>query len=228
LPPTGATGVVLTDTLGANWKYISATTGQGTFTRSGSVVTFSLGSLASGQTATATLTVQSVEDGRLTNTASVTGSVSDADLSNNSLVATTTVTEAPIYVSGNIPVSGKKVTNQVVATFTHANGVEPASAFIAYIGRDLSDILCLQEDRIVGRDNCVSYRRLSLQIPPDRHRHHYVKANQCHADHLPGRRSGRGSATEPPTALGAGLSEALYGRDDIALLPSASSRANWQ
>jgi hypothetical protein len=53
---------------------------------------------------------------------------------------------------------------------------EPGSAFIAYIGRDLSDILCLQEDRIVGRDNCVSYRRLSLQIPPDRHRHHYVKA----------------------------------------------------
>jgi hypothetical protein len=53
---------------------------------------------------------------------------------------------------------------------------EPGSAFIAYIGRDLNDILCLQEDRIVGRDNCVSYRRLSLQIPPDRHRHHYVKA----------------------------------------------------
>ena len=53
---------------------------------------------------------------------------------------------------------------------------EAGSAFIPYIGRDLSDILCLQEDRIVGRDNCVSYRRLSLQIPPDRHRHHYVKA----------------------------------------------------
>jgi hypothetical protein len=29
---------------------------------------------------------------------------------------------------------------------------------------------------VVGRDNGVSYRRLSLQIPPDRHRHHYVKA----------------------------------------------------
>jgi hypothetical protein len=53
---------------------------------------------------------------------------------------------------------------------------EPGTAFIPYIGRALSDILCLQEDRIVGRDNCVSYRRLSLQIPSDRHRHHYVKA----------------------------------------------------
>lgn len=53
---------------------------------------------------------------------------------------------------------------------------EPGTAFIPYIGRDLSDILCLQAERFVGRDNCVSYRRLSLQIPPDRHRHHYVKA----------------------------------------------------
>jgi hypothetical protein len=53
---------------------------------------------------------------------------------------------------------------------------EPGTAFIPYVGRDLSDILCLQVDRIVGRDNCVSYRRSSLQIPPDRHRHHYVKA----------------------------------------------------
>ena len=53
---------------------------------------------------------------------------------------------------------------------------EAGTAFIAYIGRDLDDVLCLQEERVVGRDNCVSYRRLSLQIPPDRHRHHYVKA----------------------------------------------------
>ena len=53
---------------------------------------------------------------------------------------------------------------------------EPGTAFVAYVGRDLADILCVQEERVVGRDNCVSYRRLSLQIPPDRHRHHYVKA----------------------------------------------------
>ena len=53
---------------------------------------------------------------------------------------------------------------------------EPGTAFVAYIGRDLDDLLCIQEDRVVGRDNCVAYKRLSLQIPPDRHRHHYVKA----------------------------------------------------
>jgi len=53
----------------------------------------------------------------------------------------------------------------------------PGSAFTPYVGRDLGDILCIQEERFVGRDNCVSYKRLSLQIPADRHRHHYVKAS---------------------------------------------------
>ncbi len=53
---------------------------------------------------------------------------------------------------------------------------DEGSAFIPYIGQNLVDILCLQEERTVGNDNCVRYKRLALQIPPDRHRHHYVKA----------------------------------------------------
>jgi hypothetical protein len=53
---------------------------------------------------------------------------------------------------------------------------EPGSAFIPYAGRPLEDVLCIQEDRQVGRDNCVQWKGLSLQIPPQRHRHHYVKA----------------------------------------------------
>jgi len=52
---------------------------------------------------------------------------------------------------------------------------EPESAFIPYAGRDLADILCIQEERIVGRDNTVRYLNRVLQIPADRHRHHYVK-----------------------------------------------------
>jgi transposase len=53
---------------------------------------------------------------------------------------------------------------------------EPGSAFVPYAGRPLEDVLCIQEDRQVGRDNCVLWKNLSLQIPPQRHRHHYVKA----------------------------------------------------
>ena len=41
---------------------------------------------------------------------------------------------------------------------------------------NLADILCVQEDRVVGNDNTVRYKNLSLQIPAGRHRHHYVKA----------------------------------------------------
>jgi transposase len=53
---------------------------------------------------------------------------------------------------------------------------EAGSAFMPYVGRDLADILCVQEDRIVAGDNTVRYLGRSLQIPPDRYRHHYVKA----------------------------------------------------
>ncbi len=53
---------------------------------------------------------------------------------------------------------------------------EPGSAFLPYVGRPLEDVLCVQEDRVVGADNCVSWHRRSLQIPPQRHRQHYVRA----------------------------------------------------
>ena len=51
----------------------------------------------------------------------------------------------------------------------------PGSAFVPFAGK-LEDILCVQEARTVGNDNTVRYKGLSLQIPEDKHRHHYVKA----------------------------------------------------
>jgi hypothetical protein len=53
---------------------------------------------------------------------------------------------------------------------------EQGSAFLPYAGRPLEDVLCIQDSRQVGRDNCVNWHGTSLQIPPQRHRHHYVKA----------------------------------------------------
>jgi hypothetical protein len=46
---------------------------------------------------------------------------------------TVAVSEPPMVVSAPITVSGKNQSNVQVATFTHANGVEPASDFIATI-----------------------------------------------------------------------------------------------
>lgn len=49
------------------------------------------------------------------------------------------------------------------------------SAFVEYIGQELDDILCEHYERVVGNDNCVSFKGLTLQIPKDNTRYHYVK-----------------------------------------------------
>jgi len=54
--------------------------------------------------------------------------------------------------------------------------IEEGSAFVAWIGGGLDDILCEQFERTVGNDNGVRFEGLVLQIPADRHRCHYVKA----------------------------------------------------
>jgi hypothetical protein len=53
---------------------------------------------------------------------------------------------------------------------------EEGTAFVPYVGA-LDDILCVQEERVVGRDNTVRYEGRVLQIPEQRHRHHFVKAS---------------------------------------------------
>ena len=53
---------------------------------------------------------------------------------------------------------------------------QPGSAFVAIPGVDLNEILCVQEDRLVGQDNTVVFHRLRLQIPPSPLRPHFVKA----------------------------------------------------
>jgi len=63
--------------------------------------------------------------------------------------------------------------------------MEEGSAFVPYVGRDLSDILCEQHERVVGNDNCVSFEGTRLQIPKDRARLHYVKVKvrvHCYPD----------------------------------------------
>jgi len=53
--------------------------------------------------------------------------------------------------------------------------MEAGSAFVPFIGGELDEYLCEQYERVVGKDNCVAFEGLRLQIPKDRHRLHYVK-----------------------------------------------------
>ena len=55
------------------------------------------------------------------------------------------------------------------ATFGRS-AADPASAFAPLGAVDLEQILCHQEERVVGRDNVVIFDRLALQIPKQRGR----------------------------------------------------------
>ena len=49
------------------------------------------------------------------------------------------------------------------------------TAYVPFISGNLPDILCEQHERTVGNDNCVLFEGLSLQIPADEFRYHYVR-----------------------------------------------------
>lgn len=50
------------------------------------------------------------------------------------------------------------------------------SAFVPWHNGSFDDVLCEQYERTVGKNNCVSFEGLILQIPKDQYRCHYVKA----------------------------------------------------
>ena len=52
---------------------------------------------------------------------------------------------------------------------------EEGSAFVRNVYVDIDDILCEQHPRTVGKDNCVSFEGLQLQIPSVKDRLHFVK-----------------------------------------------------
>lgn len=49
---------------------------------------------------------------------------------------------------------------------------EKGDAFVPLLGVDIDNILCRQVERAVGKDNCVSYQGVALQLPTDKQRHY--------------------------------------------------------
>ncbi|MDO8723651.1 MAG: ISNCY family transposase, partial [Syntrophales bacterium] len=78
----------------------------------------------------------------------------------------------------DIDAANRYLAKEYKPSFT-AEFVQPAteegSAFIPWIGENLDDILCQQEERTVSADNCVSVDGHKLQIPPNKYRCHYVR-----------------------------------------------------
>lgn len=56
------------------------------------------------------------------------------------------------------------------------SAAEEGSAFVPWIDGNIDDVLCEKHERTVGKNNCVSFGGLTLQIPKDQYRCHYVKA----------------------------------------------------
>lgn len=52
---------------------------------------------------------------------------------------------------------------------------ETASMFVPWAGAPIEDILCEQYERTVGNDNCIRFDGLTLQIPKNQYRFHYVR-----------------------------------------------------
>lgn len=52
---------------------------------------------------------------------------------------------------------------------------EEGTGFVPLIGKDVTDILCEHHERTVGKDNCVSFEGIKIQIPADQYRMHYIK-----------------------------------------------------
>ena len=100
--PSGATGVVLTDSLPASVVLVSATPTQGAGCTGTTPVRCDLGSIASGGAASVDVVVTTTVPGVITNSASVTGTEPDPNPDNNTTSEPTTVgnpTDADLFVT---------------------------------------------------------------------------------------------------------------------------------
>ncbi len=150
LGPSTATGVVITNVLPTGVNYVSGTASQGVVSRSGSLVTATLGSVGVNGTVQMTIVVTPTAAGSLTNTVTAASPVADANTANNVAVSTTTAvtdsadlqislvgTPNPVTVGGNITyaisvtnrgpstASGVVVTNPVPGSVTLVSFTTP-------------------------------------------------------------------------------------------------------
>lgn len=71
------------------------------------------------------------------------------------------------------------------------SAAEEGSAFVPYAGVDLDAMLCVQEERVVGNDNTVSWGRKKLQIAPQNWRGSLAKSRVKVCEHVDGTMSVR-------------------------------------
>jgi transposase len=71
------------------------------------------------------------------------------------------------------------LTETFIGEYNRLFAIEPEQAESAFVPDKIGawrEVLCIQDERVVGNDNTVKWEKLSLQLPPSRLRPHFVKA----------------------------------------------------
>jgi hypothetical protein len=121
--PQAATNVQLTDNLPPGQPLDAASASQGTFTHAAAnTLTFQLGNLPVGGSATVTLVFATAEVGSMTNTAAVTAQESDANINNNSVSQSFEITDRhTVFVTALYrDVLGRAPDSTGLASWVHA------------------------------------------------------------------------------------------------------------
>ena len=63
---------------------------------------------------------------------------------------------------------------------------QEGTAFVPYWGADLNKIFSIQEERVIGNDNTVTFGKLSLQIEPQTFRYSLARCRVLVCQHLDG------------------------------------------
>ena len=121
---TGATGVVVTDTLPVGLSFVSVSTTQGACT-SAATITCNVGALAKNASARVTLVTRTTATGIIRNTASVRATELDPNPANNA--STAAITVSPVAIADlTLTLSGSGATVPVNGTYTYAITVRNA------------------------------------------------------------------------------------------------------
>ncbi|HUD48082.1 MAG TPA: carboxypeptidase regulatory-like domain-containing protein [Candidatus Baltobacteraceae bacterium] len=171
LGPTNAPGVVLTDSFPANVTFSSVTLSQGTYSSTPAGLQWTIGALNDEGTASATIVVQPLLTGELTNTATVSilpsvPSVTDTNLANNTASVVTAVTALTLTnLSDNY---GPNIFNPQTGLFQQTNTVTNLSGVAASAVRvSVLDLPSgVQLYNASGSSDGVPYVEYDQPVPP--------------------------------------------------------------
>lgn len=111
--PSDATGVIFSNNLPGSVAWVSSSSSQGSCSGT-ATITCTLGTLNQGTTATVRITVRADAEGEITNSASVVTNESDANTSNNTARATTSVRPQPVIPTADLSISQADAPDPVV------------------------------------------------------------------------------------------------------------------